>query len=78
LLSKPKADDLKEATSSTDPFEKPNPALHISDLAEHRLLLNKFCVVPHHLLVVTKSELSVIDLSEECFSGIFNKPSCLN
>ncbi|GAB5593016.1 bifunctional AP-4-A phosphorylase/ADP sulfurylase [Umbelopsis nana] len=54
LLSKPRADDVKEGTGGIDPFENPNPALHIADLADHRVLLNKFCVVPNHLLLVTK------------------------
>ncbi|KAI8583029.1 hypothetical protein K450DRAFT_225974 [Umbelopsis ramanniana AG] len=54
LLSKPKSADVKNGAGNEDPFENPNPELHVKDLKDHRLLLNKFCVVPHHLLVVTK------------------------
>ncbi|KAH8551098.1 ATP adenylyltransferase-domain-containing protein [Umbelopsis sp. PMI_123] len=54
LLSKPKAEDVKYGVGNVNPFENPTPELHVTDLKDHRLLLNKFCVVPHHLLIVTK------------------------
>ncbi|OBZ89861.1 5',5'''-P-1,P-4-tetraphosphate phosphorylase 2 [Choanephora cucurbitarum] len=37
-----------------NPFLNPNPALVIQETEEHRLLLNKFAVIPNHLLIVTK------------------------
>ena len=39
-----------------DPFEPHEEALFVQDLGpDHKLLLNKFNVVAHHCLVVTKS-----------------------
>jgi len=38
-----------------DPFAAPDPALVVRDLtATHRAILNKFCVLREHLLVVTR------------------------
>ncbi|KAF9161005.1 bifunctional AP-4-A phosphorylase/ADP sulfurylase [Mortierella sp. AD010] len=39
----------------TNPFLPHDPALYIADASkEHKILLNKFCVVPRHYLIITK------------------------
>ena len=44
-----------QASRPPDPFANPNPALVVARLApDHLLLLNKFNVVAHHLLVITE------------------------
>ncbi|KAG1151248.1 hypothetical protein G6F37_000314 [Rhizopus arrhizus] len=55
LAKKPQGDDNKEKTS---PFINPNPDLLVKELDEHLLLLNKFAVIPNHMLVVTKEQKS--------------------
>ncbi|KAI1321013.1 ATP adenylyltransferase-domain-containing protein [Xylariaceae sp. FL0255] len=57
LAQKPKAPP--KPAGSTDkpfnPFENPPPALHVADLPpSHRLVLNKFAVVPEHFLLITR------------------------
>ena len=56
LLKKPERGD--EETKKRNPFEEPEPELTVAaDLygeGEYKLLLNKFPVVPEHLLLVTK------------------------
>ncbi|OAX37403.1 hypothetical protein K503DRAFT_850460 [Rhizopogon vinicolor AM-OR11-026] len=54
-----------EASEKPDPFAPPYvPNLHVGDLrdvstgTEYAILLNKFSVVPHHFLLVTKEYLS--------------------
>jgi len=43
------------AGSAHNPFADPEPALTFGDIApHHRLLLNKFPVMPRHLLIVTR------------------------
>ncbi|ORZ24644.1 HIT-like domain-containing protein [Absidia repens] len=37
-----------------NPFLNPDPALVVKEDGNYRILLNKFCVVPHHLLIITK------------------------
>ncbi|KAL0082957.1 ATP adenylyltransferase [Phycomyces blakesleeanus] len=60
LGQKPKAkdnDDSKEGEKKeekVDPFLSPNPNLLVEEKDQHLILLNKFCVVPNHILVVTK------------------------
>ncbi|SNX84907.1 related to APA2 - ATP adenylyltransferase II [Melanopsichium pennsylvanicum] len=66
LLKKPKANDSASNDDHTKKQEKPQqnkadvfappyvPNLHVKDLGEHTLLLNKFCVVPQHFLMVTR------------------------
>lgn len=66
LLKKPKAisEDKKEKKqekpqqpqqNKDDVFAPPYvPNLHVKDLGEHVILLNKFCVVPQHFLMVTR------------------------
>jgi len=54
-----KAQEKKEASSSSqqgkNPFLPYDPNLYVADLTKtHVCLLNKFCVVPLHLLMVTK------------------------
>lgn len=60
--SAPSQDNQQDATSkNSDPFAPPYvPNLHVGDLrdessgAEYGVLLNKYSVVPHHFLLVTK------------------------
>lgn len=47
-------DDKKE---KPNPFLNPDPALIVKGVDEHLILLNKFAVIPNHLLVVTKGTL---------------------
>lgn len=47
-------DDKKE---KPNPFLNPDPALLVKELDDHRILLNKYAVIPNHLLVVTKGKL---------------------
>ncbi|KAJ9477804.1 Diadenosine 5',5'''-P1,P4-tetraphosphate phosphorylase 2 [Pseudozyma hubeiensis] len=64
LLKKPKSNDStptqqtsKPEQNKSDVFAPPYvPNLHVTDLgSDHVLLLNKFCVVPQHFLLVTRS-----------------------
>lgn len=48
------SEDKEEKKEKPNPFLNPNPALVIKELDEHILLLNKFAVIPNHLLLVTK------------------------
>jgi ATP adenylyltransferase len=44
------------ATARVNPFLPPDPDLFVADLsASHRALLNKFNVIDHHLLIVTRA-----------------------
>ena len=46
----------KEKQEWTDPFDPPDEALLVDHLsASHMLLLNKFNVVAHHVLIVTRN-----------------------
>ncbi|KAI8333373.1 HIT-like domain-containing protein [Chlamydoabsidia padenii] len=60
LAQKPKTndnkDDKKDKTDSKpeNPFLNPDPALVVQQYDKYNLLLNKFCVFPHHLLITTK------------------------
>ncbi|KAG0173765.1 bifunctional AP-4-A phosphorylase/ADP sulfurylase [Apophysomyces sp. BC1015] len=57
LAKKPTSDDTKQTEpkeKKANPFLPPDPALVVKELDHHRIVLNKFCVVPHHILVVTK------------------------
>ena len=46
----------KEKQEWTDPFDTPDEALLVDNLsASHMLLLNKFNVVAHHVLIVTRN-----------------------
>ncbi|KAF9972181.1 bifunctional AP-4-A phosphorylase/ADP sulfurylase [Actinomortierella ambigua] len=41
--------------SMTNPFLPHSPALYVTDAGDkHKILLNKFCIVPEHFLIVTK------------------------
>ncbi|KAF2022202.1 HIT-like protein [Aaosphaeria arxii CBS 175.79] len=46
-------------TKKPNPFENPDPALHIADIPSsnptHYLVLNKFPIIPEHFILVTKS-----------------------
>ncbi|KAI9311791.1 HIT-like domain-containing protein [Dichotomocladium elegans] len=54
LAQKPTLNEDREKKAKVNPFLPPNPALKVKDLEEHSIILNKFCVVPHHLIVITK------------------------
>ncbi|OTA90661.1 hypothetical protein M434DRAFT_397830 [Hypoxylon sp. CO27-5] len=56
LALKPKAPKPKEPNGKPfNPFENPSPAMLVADLPpSHRLVLNKFAVVPEHFILVTK------------------------
>ncbi|KAI0841607.1 HIT-like protein [Hypoxylon sp. FL0890] len=56
LALKPKAPKPKEPNGKPfNPFENPSPALLVADLPpSHRLVLNKFAVVPEHFILITK------------------------
>ncbi|OAQ24641.1 HIT-like protein [Linnemannia elongata AG-77] len=44
-----------EHIQRVNPFLPHDPALFVEDASEHhKILLNKFCIVPHHFLIVTK------------------------
>ncbi|KAI0180069.1 HIT-like protein [Hypoxylon sp. FL1284] len=56
LANKPKAPKPKEPNAKPfNPFETPPPAMLIADLQpSHRLVLNKFAIVPEHFILVTR------------------------
>ncbi|OZJ06981.1 hypothetical protein BZG36_00050 [Bifiguratus adelaidae] len=54
LAKKPQSQAVEQTTERPNPFLPYNPALFVSETATHNILLNKFCVVPGHVLVVTK------------------------
>ncbi|GAA5815203.1 hypothetical protein MFLAVUS_008709 [Mucor flavus] len=53
LAQKP-SDNKNKDTEKPNPFLNPNPALVVKELDEHLIILNKFAVIPNHLLIVTK------------------------
>ncbi|CAG8474730.1 12342_t:CDS:2 [Acaulospora morrowiae] len=58
-LAKKPVGDLDKPEEATpkpkiDPFLPYNQELFVQERGKHVILLNKFCVIPHHLLVVTK------------------------
>ncbi|KAI1457215.1 HIT-like protein [Annulohypoxylon moriforme] len=56
LALKPKAPKPKEPNGKLfNPFENPSPAMLVAELSpSHRLVLNKFAIVPEHFILVTK------------------------
>ncbi|KAI0851070.1 HIT-like protein [Daldinia vernicosa] len=56
LALKPKGPKPKEPHGKPfNPFENPSPALLVADLPpSHRLVLNKFAVVPEHFILITR------------------------
>ncbi|KAJ1967865.1 bifunctional AP-4-A phosphorylase/ADP sulfurylase, partial [Dimargaris verticillata] len=58
LLQKPKAPKAPTAKDTeaprTNPFLPPDPALFVMEYGNENLVLNKYCVSPYHLLIVTK------------------------
>ncbi|KAI1759326.1 HIT-like protein [Hypoxylon sp. FL1150] len=56
LAHKPEAPKTKEPNAKPfNPFENPSPAMLVADLPpSHRLVLNKFAVVPEHFILVTR------------------------
>ncbi|KAJ1735322.1 bifunctional AP-4-A phosphorylase/ADP sulfurylase [Coemansia biformis] len=57
LAAKPstKPSEKQSAKDFVNPFQPYDERLHVATLggASHNLLLNKYCVVPHHLLITT-------------------------
>lgn len=54
-----------EHIQRVNPFLPHDPALFVEDASEHhKILLNKFCIVPHHFLIVTKGNLLSFHRSE--------------
>ncbi|KAI8083083.1 HIT-like domain-containing protein [Halteromyces radiatus] len=49
-----KNDTINDNKQPINPFLNPSPALIVQENETHRILLNKFCVLPHHLLIITK------------------------
>ncbi|KAI1320978.1 bifunctional AP-4-A phosphorylase/ADP sulfurylase [Mortierella claussenii] len=44
-----------QKVAKVDPFLPHDPALYVMDASDqHKVLLNKFCIVPRHFLIVTK------------------------
>ncbi|CAG8470959.1 6459_t:CDS:2 [Paraglomus occultum] len=55
LFKKPKAALLPEEDEPRiDPFAPWEPDLFVQEYGDYVVLLNKYCVVPHHLLIITK------------------------
>ncbi|KAI1212401.1 HIT-like protein [Annulohypoxylon truncatum] len=56
LAFKPKAPKPKEPNGKPfNPFENPTPAMLVAELPpSHRLVLNKFAIVPEHFILITK------------------------
>ncbi|KAI0887176.1 HIT-like protein [Annulohypoxylon maeteangense] len=56
LALKPKAPKPKEPNGKPfNPFENPSPAMLVAELPpSHRLVLNKFAIVPEHFILVTR------------------------
>ena len=53
--TKEKASRRQETETSVNPFLPPDPDLLVADLGPHHLgVLNKFNVLPHHLLIITR------------------------
>ncbi|MET0052102.1 MAG: Ap4A phosphorylase II [Candidatus Thiodiazotropha sp.] len=53
---KRKAEDKKKRAADFNPFLPPEPELTVCELSDtHRAVLNKFNVVDHHLLIVTRA-----------------------
>ncbi|KAH9903587.1 ATP adenylyltransferase-domain-containing protein [Xylariomycetidae sp. FL2044] len=67
LASKPKPAKPKDPESKPfNPFANPPPALLVADLPpSHRLVLNKFAIVPEHFLLVTSEEKPQTHVLEE-------------
>ncbi|CEG73093.1 hypothetical protein RMATCC62417_08538 [Rhizopus microsporus] len=60
LAKKPTNEDKSQ--EKVNPFLNPNPDLVVKELDEHLILLNKFAVIPNHLLLVTKEQKSQEEL----------------
>ncbi|KAG9295778.1 hypothetical protein G9A89_009007 [Geosiphon pyriformis] len=59
LLKKPSGapllgEVLNSIESKVDPFAPYNPSLFLEEYGPYVVLLNKYCVIPYHILVVTK------------------------
>ncbi|GAO50318.1 ATP adenylyltransferase [Saitoella complicata NRRL Y-17804] len=85
LATKPEKKDIdKEKTDGKpfNPFLPPNPALFVQEMEpKHTVVLNKFCIVPRHFLLITKAyedqtkPLNPADLEAiwKCFEGLRSK-----
>ncbi|KAG0253845.1 bifunctional AP-4-A phosphorylase/ADP sulfurylase [Mortierella polycephala] len=61
-LDRPSTPVVK-TVEKTNPFLPHSPALYVADASkDHKILLNKYCIVPRHFLVVTKDPLSPEDM----------------
>ncbi|KAI7901684.1 ATP adenylyltransferase-domain-containing protein [Cokeromyces recurvatus] len=54
LAQKKSNQKVEEDGKKCNPFENPEPALVVKELDEHRILLNKYAVIPNHLIIATK------------------------
>jgi ATP adenylyltransferase len=55
LQENKKRAEIGQKTERTNPFLPPDPELFVSDVVpDHIAVLNKFNVLPHHLLIVTR------------------------
>ncbi|KAI7852064.1 ATP adenylyltransferase-domain-containing protein [Circinella umbellata] len=55
LANKTEAVVEEKKKIKVNPFLPPHPALYVQDIGEeHSVVLNKFCIVPHHIIVITK------------------------
>ncbi|KAF9940560.1 bifunctional AP-4-A phosphorylase/ADP sulfurylase [Mortierella antarctica] len=72
-LDRPSTPVVKSVQKS-NPFLPHTPALYVTDASEeHKILLNKFCIVPRHFLVVTKDFCQQTDpLSPEDMLAVWN------
>ncbi|KAG0367994.1 hypothetical protein BC939DRAFT_271581 [Gamsiella multidivaricata] len=53
-FDRPSTPVIKQA-ASVNPFMPHDPKLYVADAGdEHKVLLNKFCIVPRHFLIITK------------------------
>ncbi|KAG0203779.1 bifunctional AP-4-A phosphorylase/ADP sulfurylase [Mortierella sp. GBA30] len=64
----------------SNPFLPHTPSLYVTDASEeHKVLLNKFCIVPRHFLVVTKEFRQQTDpLSPEDMLAVWSTLKALN
>ncbi|KAI7871304.1 ATP adenylyltransferase-domain-containing protein [Spinellus fusiger] len=54
LGTRQSSEQVSKEKDNENPFLSPSPSLIVQERKEHRILLNKFCVVPQHILLVTK------------------------
>ncbi|ORY02322.1 ATP adenylyltransferase [Basidiobolus meristosporus CBS 931.73] len=70
--------NAEKAATSVNPFLPYNPDLFVTEFEDHVVLLNKFCVVPGHLLVVTKEfERQSLPLNPSDFAALWKTMSSI-